>query len=55
MIWETKTKENIDSIKFPYKLQPTDKYSRQAECDISLGTPKCLNVNAVLEEKNNLR
>ena len=34
LVWRTKAKENIDKIKFPYNLQPIDKYLRQAECGI---------------------
>ena len=48
---ENKGKRNADKIKFPYNQQHTDKYLRQAECKVSLGTPNCLNVNALLEEK----
>lgn len=31
MIWETKAKGNVDKIRFPSNLQPTDKYLRLAE------------------------
>ena len=44
-------KEMADKIKFPYNLQPIDKYLRQAESNFSLGTPYCLNANDLLEGK----
>ena len=54
MVWRTKAKGNVYEIKFPYNLQPIDKYLRQAEYDFPPGTPNCLNVNALLEEKTTL-
>ena len=38
----TKAKRNADKIKFPHNLQPTDKYLRLAEYDLTPGTPSCL-------------
>ena len=43
-----------DKVKFPYSLQPVDKYLRQAEENVSPGTPLCLKVNALLEGKTTL-
>ena len=51
---ENKGKRNVDKIKFPYNLQPIDKYLKQAECDIPQGTYSCLDVNVLLETKSNL-
>lgn len=51
---ENKGKRNIYKIKFPYDLQPIDKYLRHAEGDIPQGTLSCLNVNSLLETKSKL-
>ena len=37
VMWGTKAEGNADKIKFPYNLQPIDKYLRQAEYNISPG------------------
>jgi len=54
MMWGTKAKGDIDKIKFPYNLQPIDRYLGQAEYDVPPGTPNCLSVNALLKAKSNL-
>ena len=51
MMWRTKAKGNVDKIKFPDNLQPIDKYFRQVAYDILPGTPNCVKVNALPEEK----
>ena len=53
-MWRTKAKGNVDKIKLKNNLQPIYKFLRQAEYDIPLGTPNCLNVNALLEAKSKL-
>ena len=53
-MWETKAERNQDKIKFPYILQPVDKYLRQADYSTLPGTPYCLNVGALLEGKTTL-
>ena len=37
-------------IQLPYNLQPIDKFLRQ-QSDLPPGSPNCLNMNALLEEK----
>ena len=44
-------KEVVDKIKFPYNLQPFDKYLRLAGYNIHPETPNFLNVKALLEGK----
>lgn len=50
----TKAEGNVDKIKYPYNLQPVDKYLRQAEYADSQEAPKSLNVTALLEGETSL-
>ena len=50
----TKVKRNASKIKFPYNLQPINKFLRKAEYDTLPGTQNCVKVNAFLEAKSNL-
>ena len=53
-MWGTEAEGNVDEIKFPYNLQPTENYLRQAEYNIPPVTANCLNVNILLEGKTTL-
>ena len=50
---ENKAKINIAKIKSPYNLQPTDKYLRHAERDVSHRTHGCHSADISVKSKSN--